>query len=353
MLNPDDLPFPRRDLVRHLAHRYYYLFHRPVAIMKTTWGCWYKCNFCYTWRVTDGAPHSRSPISIVDELSTIESREIYIVDDIFLTKPSRLREIARLIRERGIDKHYLVYGRADFIAENEDLIEEWASIGLRAVFIGLEAATDPELDSMDKMGTVDHNRRAIAVLNRHGIDVYGSLITQPDYVKEDWQRLKDFIDENDLYYLNISPLTPQPGTVIWDEYKDKVTVSREAHGLWDFSHILLRTKVPLKEYYRSLLGVYTHCALNPLRARRLGLPTAPRIPSPAFLRLWVGMLKVALQIWYAHRHHRPRELRLAEDRGEEISRAGRRSPVRVVSPDRTTAVSAVVASRTKSGTAGR
>lgn len=317
MPHPDTLPFPRRDLVSHLAHRYYYLFHRPVALLKTTWGCWYKCNFCYTWRITGGTPHSRSPASIVDELAGIRAREIYIVDDIFLINRPRLQEIARLLRERRIDKHYLVYGRADFIAENEDIIAEWAALGLRAVFIGLEAATDPELDSMHKLGTVDHNRRAIAILRKCGVEVYGSLIAQPGYVKEDWQRLKDFIDENDLYYLNLSPLTPMPGTAIWDDYKDKMTVSREAHGLWDFSHILLDTKVPLKEYYRSLLGVYMHCARNPLRARRLGLPTAPGIPSPEFLRLWTGMLKVAWQLRYAHRHHHPRELAKAEDRGRE------------------------------------
>lgn len=28
---PDELPLPRRDLIDHLKHRYYYLFHQPVA----------------------------------------------------------------------------------------------------------------------------------------------------------------------------------------------------------------------------------------------------------------------------------------------------------------------------------
>ena len=60
MPKPDSLPFPRRDLVKHLSDKYYYLFHQPVATMKTTWGCWYKCNFCFTWRITDGTPYSRS-----------------------------------------------------------------------------------------------------------------------------------------------------------------------------------------------------------------------------------------------------------------------------------------------------
>ncbi len=81
MIKPDDLPFPRRDLVEHLRDRYYYLFHQPVATMKTTWGCWYTCNFCVTWEFTGGLPFSRSLKSIVDELEQIPSKEIYIVDD--------------------------------------------------------------------------------------------------------------------------------------------------------------------------------------------------------------------------------------------------------------------------------
>ncbi|MCX6836019.1 MAG: cobalamin-dependent protein [candidate division Zixibacteria bacterium] len=84
MPHPDALPFPRRDLTAHLRHRYYYLFHQPVAIMKTTWGCWYNCGFCMTWKVTGGMAFSRSPGSIVAELEQISETEVYIVDDIFL-----------------------------------------------------------------------------------------------------------------------------------------------------------------------------------------------------------------------------------------------------------------------------
>jgi radical SAM superfamily enzyme YgiQ (UPF0313 family) len=319
MPHPDSLPLPRRDLVAHLRPRYYYLFHQPVATMKTTWGCWYKCNFCFTWRITDGATHSRSPESIADELVQIDCEHVYIVDDIFLIQPARLKALAGLLRERGIRKKFLVYARSDFISDNEEIIAEWAGLGLQAVFIGLEAATDPELDSMDKRATVDHNRRAIALLRKHRIDVYGSLIVQPDYTEEDFERMKRFIDENGLYYLNISPLTPMPGTLIWEQYRDRLIVGREAHGLWDLSHTVLPTKLPLKRFYRLLLGVYTHACLSPWRARRLDLPTAPPIWSPKFLRLWVGALKIAAQFLSAHRHHTPRELARAADRGPVVS----------------------------------
>ena len=318
MPKPDQLPFPRRDLVRHLQHRYYYLFHQPVATMKTTWGCWYKCNFCYTWRITDGLPYSRSPESIVDELEQIQAKDVYIVDDIFLINKNRLARIADLLRARNIKKSYLVYARADFIAENEDVIAEWAGLGLKAVFVGLEAATDAELDSMDKQCSVDYNRKAIAVMRKHRVDTYGSLITQPDYTEADFDRLKRFIDDTKLYYLNISPLTPMPGTLIWDRYKDQTTVSRVAHGLWDLSHMLLPTRMPLKRYYRSLLGVYAHACINPRRAASLSLRTAPPIWSWKFVRLWYGALKIAHQFFMAHRHHSPADLALATDTGPEV-----------------------------------
>ena len=76
MERADDLPLPKRELVKHLQNKYYYLMHQPVATMKTTWGCWYKCNFCFTWKITDGDSYSRSPESIVEELKTIDAKEV-------------------------------------------------------------------------------------------------------------------------------------------------------------------------------------------------------------------------------------------------------------------------------------
>lgn len=318
MPRPDELPLPRRDLVAHLSEKYYYLMHQPVATMKTTWGCWYKCNFCFTWRITDGHPYSRSPESIVEELEQITAEDVYIVDDIFLINRSRLRKLADMIRERNIKKKYLVYARADFIAENEEIIAEWADLGLSAVFIGLEAATNPELDSMDKECDVDHNVRAIEMLRKYGVDTYGSLIPNPDYLPDDWQRLWEFIKTTGLYYVNISPLTPMPGTVIWDEYKDKTTVPREAHGLWDLSHVLLPTKMPLKAYYRSLMKLYWKTVMNPVRASKLTQRTLPSIWSRKYLRLFLGAMKIGRQFLNAHNHHSPKELAKAMYRGPEV-----------------------------------
>lgn len=319
MPRADELPFPDRSVVSHLRHRYYYLTHRPVATMKTTWGCWYRCNFCYTWRITDGMPHSRSAESIAAELRTIEAEEIYIVDDIFLINPTRLRKLAELLRRDGIRKNYLVYGRADFIATHEDLIAEWAGLGLKAVFVGLEATTDGELDRMNKETTVDQNREAIRVLKRHGVDVYGSLIPHPDYTVEDWQRLRRFIRESGLYYVNISPFVPFPGTSEHLLYEDRLTVPRQAHGLWDLSHAVVRTRLPLKEYYRQLMITYATVIYDLPRARRVTARTLPTLWSWNYLRLLWGAAKIGRQFAFAHHHHSERELAIAMDRGPALN----------------------------------
>jgi radical SAM superfamily enzyme YgiQ (UPF0313 family) len=314
MPDPDSLPRPRRELVAHLADRYYYLFYQPVALVKTTWGCWHSCSFCFPRQVCD-RPYSRSPESIADELQRIRCEDVYIVDDTFLTNPDRLKRLAALLRRRRIRKRYLAYGRADFIAEHEPLVKEWAELGLSAVLVGLEAVTNPELATMHKRTSVEVNRRAVEVLRRCGVDTFASLVPGPDYGPEDWQRLQRFIEENDIYYVNLSPLTPLPGTEIWDAYKDEVTVPRAAHSLWDFVHCLLPTRMPLKSFYRAMLGIYARSMLDPRRAHRLPLRTVPPIWSPKYLRLWLGAARIFLQMISAHRHHAPVALARAMDVG--------------------------------------
>jgi radical SAM superfamily enzyme YgiQ (UPF0313 family) len=312
---PDDLPLPRRDLVRHLRHRYYYVFHQPLALVKTTWGCPYRCSFCVPWRVTGGEVFSRSPASIAAELEALDCEDVYVVDDLFLAHPARLAELARLLRARGIRKRYLVYGRADFIAANEPIVAEWAALGLSAVLVGLEAATDAELAALSKRTTVDQNRRAIEVLRRNGVDVYGSLAPRPDYGPEDWERLWRFVDETGLVYLNVSPLTPLPGTGLWEAEARHLTVPRRAHALFDLSHCLLPTRMPLRDYYRALLRTYARACLRPLRTRRLAVRPLPPVWSRRSLRLWWGAFQIWRQLRGAHRHHAPAALARALDPG--------------------------------------
>lgn len=83
---------------------------------------------------------------MVEELAGIAEKEIYIVDDDFLYSKARISEFLRLLQERGIEKHFLVYGRADFVAANEDILREFKKQGLQAVIVGIESIRARDLE---------------------------------------------------------------------------------------------------------------------------------------------------------------------------------------------------------------
>lgn len=150
------------------------------------------------------------------------------------------------------------------------------------------------------------------------MDTYGSLIPQPYYTGKDWERLFRFIEETGLVYVNISPLTPLPGTSVYSKWKEKISVPRKAHGLWDLSHILLPTNSSLKKYYHRLLWLYAKTCISSKRINKLSLREIPPWYSTKRLRLYKGIWSSYLQFKSAYRHHSKNNLNKAMYCGPEV-----------------------------------
>ena len=160
------VPFPDRASVARYRNRYFYIFHEKVALIKTSFGCPYHCTFCFCRIITDGRFHQRSIAEVIEELEQIKEKEIYIVDDDFLADKKWLQEFIFEIKERKIEKHFLVYGRADFIAQNPGLLHELAEIGLKTVIVGFESFSEKELDSYNKNTSVEMYKDTMKVLHQ-------------------------------------------------------------------------------------------------------------------------------------------------------------------------------------------
>lgn len=297
-----NLPLPRRNLVEKYKNRYYYLFHQPVTLVKTIFGCPFNCNFCFCWHLTGGKVYLRSAESVVEEIQQIESRDIYFVDDTFFVDLNRLQKLRDLIRERSIEKDYLAYAHTEFIVKHPNVIRDWAEIGLKACIVGLESPSDDELLNYEKKATVAQNTGAIEILRQNKVDVYGSFIVDTDWTKKDFTRLGDYIEKTGIYYTVIQPLTPLPGTTIFSRYENRLTVNRDAYEIWDMQHALLPTSLPLKTFYRQVRKIYIRKILNSRRARQLQLRTAPPVWSKKYLRLMWGGVRVMLSLRKAHLH---------------------------------------------------
>ena len=251
----DDLPFPDRSLTKEYRHAYYSEYMQPLASIRTSRGCPFRCNFCALWKIADGKYLKRAPEQIVRELRQIDEEYVFFADDESLVDAERMKRLAELIRESGIQKRYFLYGRSDTIAKHPDLLELWRDVGLERVFVGLEFFRDSDLEFINKGSTADHNLRAVQVLHDLGIDIYASFILRPEFTKEDFEEFRQYCRSIDLSFASFSVLTPLPGTDLYDQLEDQLLTHEPE--FFDFIHTVLPTTLPLDEFYEQYYRLYT------------------------------------------------------------------------------------------------
>lgn len=286
------LNHPAREGVDKYRSNYYYMFHNPCSLIKTSYGCPYSCKFCFCKEITKGKYHSRSMEDVVNELTGISEREIYIVDDDFLFGREKLTEFISLLKSRKIEKNFLVYGRADFIAKNEDIILALKEVGLRAVIVGIESIRDKDLDDYNKKTDVGINEQCIGILNKLDIELYATLILPMDFTKMDFNNLVKWLRNLDVTFVNLQPLTPLPGTDIYDDYKKDLLVDREDYHLFDMAHVILKPKyMSIREYYYQILKSYYRIIIRPKHIIRL----VKKYGIKENIKMLKGSQKVSLQ----------------------------------------------------------
>ncbi len=256
--------FPARDKVSKYRSKYYYMFHRNCSLIKTSYGCPYKCKFCFCRQITDDKYFARSLENIIDELKGINETEIYIVDDDFLVDRERLLKFCDMLEENDIHKKYLIYGRADFIAANEDVIARFKEVGLRAVIVGLESCDSKQLDDYNKKTNTKINEVAVGILHKYDVECYGTLILGLDWDKADFKALYRWIKKLNLVFVNLQPLTPLRGTDLYEKYKSEFIVKEDEYEKWDLAHLVVKPeKISVRKYYWYTMVLYYKVTANP------------------------------------------------------------------------------------------
>ena len=256
----DLLPFPSIKLTRPYRKYYFLGFEKGVALLETSRGCPFRCNFCSVHKFFGGAVRYKSPKRVVEEILRIPEDKILICDDHFFSNIPRAWEIAHLIREAGIRKKFWIQARSDSIARNPDLVAFWKETGLAGVLVGFEKVTDEGLGKLEKKACVRDNERAIEVLERCKVGYVADFIVDPEDTKEDFQKLLAFVRKWKIRNPIFSILTPLPGTELFQKLQDKITSRR--WELFDNLHAVLPTKLPLPEFYREFCNLYSETFRN-------------------------------------------------------------------------------------------
>jgi len=256
-------PITNRKYTKQYRNHYFYIFHNKVALIKTSFGCPFECKFCFCRKITCQLYFERDLESVFEELNTITEKEIYIVDDNFLVNRNRVNAFIQKVKNHNIKKNYLIYGRADFITNNPDVLKNFREVGLKTVIVGLESFKDSDLTRFNKDSNSEIQKRAIKILNELDIDCFATVIAAPDWSKLDFHNTKRQLKSLGIHYLNLQPLTPLPGTDIYVSDRE-LLFSRQDYEKWDLAHVVIKpTRMSVYQYYKEIMKLYFAITFQP------------------------------------------------------------------------------------------
>src|SRR5690606_5815894 len=213
MLHGIDEPLPGGGLMR--ARRRYLIgeLDACASIEFTRGGPW-DCSVCSPWTFYGRSYRKASPEAAAEDLARIREPNVFIVDDVAFIRPEHGDAIAAEVERRGIRKRYYLETRADVLLRHPEVFERWARLGLRYMFLGMEAIDAEGLDLYRKRVSPDENFKALQTARRLGIKVAINLIVDPAWDAEQFRVVREFaLAVPEIVHFTV--MTPYPGTEIW------------------------------------------------------------------------------------------------------------------------------------------
>ncbi|MCF6171651.1 MAG: B12-binding domain-containing radical SAM protein [Bacteroidales bacterium] len=265
----EDFPAARHDL-----------FHKDYMIdsIQTTRGCPMQCEFCSVHYFNGRAYRTRPVEKVLDELETMQAERFFFVDDNIVGYSKKAREHAKAIFrgmiDRGIKKDWFCQASINF-GEDEELLDLASEAGCRLVLVGVESEKTDALQSMNKRTNlkagVDNYQQIFSVIQQHGISVLGTFIFALDTdTMQDLRNRVDYILNSNIDAVQVSVLTPFPGTNTYEQFKKEGRLTatnypKDWEKYWGGEIVIKPKKLKAEE----LLNEQNHAVERMYNPRRL------------------------------------------------------------------------------------
>ncbi len=253
---------PARDLAAR-RRKYFIGVLDPCASIEFTRGCPWDCAFCSAWTFYGRNYRKLDPKVAADDLASIREPGVFIVDDVAFVQPEHGLALAREVERRTIRKQYYLETRGDVLLRNKEVFRYWKRLGLKYMFLGIEAIDDEGLKSHRKRVSVKKNIEALECARSLRIHAAVNIIADPSWDERHFEAVRNWaMSVPEIVHITVN--TPYPGTETWMTESRRFTT--RDYRLFDVQHAVLPTALPLDRFYREL--VRTQQVLN---QKHLGL----------------------------------------------------------------------------------
>ncbi len=237
----DTLPLPAYDLMpMELYGKSRYLFSPGGTTIHHSRGCVSKCSFCAWWTTMadrsygpDGAVklrprwRSKSVDRMMQEIELLYykygKRSYVWVDESWNIDPDFNDAFSEAMIASGMKTSWFAFVRADCLVRDErrGILEKMVRAGLSHILIGVERAEDEALTLLDKrFYTGGMAAQALDIFKRKYPQVFVQatfIVGVRDETPESLDRQLAMAKAIDIDFPAFHPITPVPGTPIYDE----------------------------------------------------------------------------------------------------------------------------------------
>lgn len=181
------------------------------------------------------------------------------VDDSWNIDPDWNARFADSILEKKLKMNWFAFLRADCIIRDEKLgiMEKLVRSGLRHISIGGERADDAALNDLGKKCyKIDMVNEALSIFHKK----YPQVFTQVTFIigvrnetKETMLQLLEYVKDLKVDYPAFHPITPVPGTKLWEQAKKEGWLEITDFSYYDWSTPVMGSKYLTRDEIDDLL----------------------------------------------------------------------------------------------------
>jgi radical SAM superfamily enzyme YgiQ (UPF0313 family) len=194
--------------------------YAPLELVQYGRGCRFSCDFCSIHSFYGTELRVRPLDGLVAEIESLPpGRLIFFVDDNLFGRRSDL--LALLDALAPLKRRWSCQISID-VARDEALLDRMAAAGCAFVLIGFESLNEESLKQMRKSwnSVSGSYAKVVSTLHSRDIGIYGTFVFGYDAdTKESIERTVDFALESRLEIANFNPLTPTPGSALYDRLR--------------------------------------------------------------------------------------------------------------------------------------